>query len=302
MSVDGELICWDVRSQPDGEADRIAWQRNLYDDFGAPQRDRIGRSGRRDYGYTTAPLLHAAWVLVEVGSPQGNLMAFDKRTGRQLWSSQSKDQAGHTGGLAPLTVEGLPCAAVWTLRHLLVVRLDPGHEGETLGQFPWETEYAQHIATPAVHENKIVITSGYNHESVCLLEAKRDGLHKRWEQRAASLVCSPVIHRGYVYWVHQEPVCLELATGRVVWKGPRQFGDAGSCLITSDDRLIMFTDRGRITLAETAMRSPRTYRELSRTDSLFQTEVWPHVVLAGRRLIVKDRDGRLACFRWGESQ
>ena len=50
---------------------------------------------------TSAPLLHKDWLLVEVGDDEGNLMAFDKRTGKRLWSSECKDEAGHTGGPVP---------------------------------------------------------------------------------------------------------------------------------------------------------------------------------------------------------
>lgn len=58
-----------------------------------------------------------------------------------------------------------------------------------------------------------------------------------WEQDQASKVCSPVIHQGHVYWAWRSMTCLDFETGKVQWQGG-QFGDAGSCIVTADDRLI----------------------------------------------------------------
>ncbi|MBI1900728.1 MAG: PQQ-binding-like beta-propeller repeat protein [Planctomycetia bacterium] len=292
LSCDGDLAAWDTRDQG-----RKAWGINLYDRYRMPPRPRVGRSGQRDYGYTASPLVHGSWLIVEVGSPEGNLMAFDKRTGERVWTSQSRDLAGHTGGLVPMTVEGVPCAAVLTFSHLLVARLDAGSEGRTVAEYPWITEFANSIATPAVHEQFVVVTSGYNHDSVCKLEITLRGARKVWErERASSKTCSPVIHKGRVYWAFGRLQCLDFESGKTVWEGPR-VGDAGSCIVTADDRLIVWADRGDLFLAETAQRSPEKYEELWRRRGLAENDVWPHVVLADGKLFCKDRDGRLACLR-----
>ena len=141
LSTDGDLICWDTRRQG-----KRVWGLNLYEASRVPQRPKVGRRRLRDYGYTTAPLLHGETVIVEVGDDEGNLMAFSKKTGRRRWVSESKDPAGHTGGLAPMVVDGLPCLAVLTIRNLLVARLDQGHEGETVAEFPNESATPQAVA------------------------------------------------------------------------------------------------------------------------------------------------------------
>lgn len=294
LGIDGQLNCWDPR-----RGGAKVWAKNLYDEYGVPRREKVGRSSRRDYGYTTSPLVYHDWLVVEVGAPGGNLMAFDKRSGRQVWASQSKDPAGHSGGPVPMVVEGVPCVAVFTHDHLLVARLDEGKEGTTVAEYPWSTEFAQNIATPAVWRNLVLITSGYNHHSICQLEITLRGARKVWEQPQCSQVCSPVIHDGHIYWVYKKTVCLELKTGRTVWTGRNDCGDAGSCIVTADSRLIYLAKRGELVLAETADRSPRQYRELARVGGLFRTDVWPHVVLSGSRIFCKDRNGNLKCFRIG---
>ncbi|HEX5106400.1 MAG TPA: PQQ-binding-like beta-propeller repeat protein, partial [Pirellulaceae bacterium] len=62
LSLDGELRAHDSKG-----SEKLVWRRNLYDEYQMPQRPRIGRSGRRDYGYTTAPLVHGEWLIVEAG-------------------------------------------------------------------------------------------------------------------------------------------------------------------------------------------------------------------------------------------
>ena len=154
LSTDGDLNCWDA-----GADGRRVWGLNFYDKFDVPQRPLVGSRRLRDYGYTAAPLIHGEWLVAEVGDDQGNLIAFSKRTGERLWTSQSKDPAGHTGGLVAITVDGIPCVAALTIRNLLVARLDGDHAGETLAEFPWVTDFANSIATPAVVGNSVVITS-----------------------------------------------------------------------------------------------------------------------------------------------
>ena len=290
LSVDGHLHCWDTR-----DGGRRVWALNLYDAFGVPRRPRVGRQGLRDYGYTAAPLVHGDLLLVEVGDDEGAVVALDKRTGERRWASQYRGHAGHTGGLVPMTIEGVPCVVVHTLRHLVVLRLDGSNAGKTVAEYEWVTDFAQNIATPAVAGNRILITSGYNHEAMCALDVTlAGGARKAWERPLYSLVCSPVVHEGQVYWAWQELRCLDLETGERRWAGG-SFGDAGSCVVTSYGRLIVWGGRGKLALVE-AGRASGKYKELAATMELFETDVWPHVALSDGRAFCKDRMGNLKCF------
>lgn len=295
LGIDGDLHCWNAKAQG-----KPVWSLNLYERFAAPQRPRVGRSGRRDYGYTSSPLVHGDWLIVEVGDKAGNLIAFDKRTGKQLWASASKSPAGHNGGPVPIAVDGVACVAVHNFDGLLVVRLDAGREGQTVAEHEWRTSFANNIASPAVFENNVVITSSYNHHKIARFritlgkDAAAGRAEKVWETAAASKVCSPVIHDGRVYWVWEKCYCLDFATGAIRWQGGR-FDDPGSLIVTSDDRLIAWTDKGDLRLIESAARSADKYVELAVRKNVATAYAWPHVVLANRRLYCKDRTGRIAC-------
>lgn len=295
LGIDGDVNCWDTKHKG-----RRVWHFNLYEKFRTPQRPRVGRSGHRDYGFTSSPLVHGDWLILEAGSPDGNLIAVDKRSGEPQWLSESKDVAGHTGGPVPMVVEDVPCVAVLTLNHLLVARLDSGHAGKTVAEYEWTTDFANNIASPCVFQNQVLITSGYNHDSICNLRITLSrGAELVWQQPFSTKICTPVVHRGHIYFAWQQLRCLDFKTGAERWAGG-SFGDAGSCLVTSDDRLVVWGDQGTLALAETAERSPDRYSELARVDHIFRTDVWPHIVLAEGRLYCKDRDGNLKCFSVGQ--
>ncbi len=291
LSLDGDLNCWDG-----GRDGARVWGRNLIDDLAVPQRPNVG-GAVRDYGYTTSPLVTGAWLIVEVGAPTGSLIAFDKRTGEVRWASACTDPAGHSGGLAPLEVEGIPCVAVLTLHRLLVVRLDAGHEGETLAEFPWETSYAQSIATPVPFGDSVVLTSGYSQSRTARVRITPDGAELVWEAKGQySKVCTPIIHGGRVYFAWQRLRCLDWETGALRWEGG-SFGDDASLLLTGDDRLIVFGHRALV-LCEGAGRAD-AYAELSRRSGVGEAASWPHVILANGRLYARDLEGMLMCFDLG---
>ena len=291
LGIDGDLRCWDTKEQG-----KEVWSRNLYGDYKVPRRPKLTRAPQRDYGYTSAPLVRGDWLLVEVGSTKsGSVIAFDKKTGKEAWASELKDEAGHTGGMTPMSIERVPCVAVVTQRNLAVIRLDPGKEGKTVATFPWLTDFANNIAAPAAEGDCTLVTSGYNMNAICKVQFTLGGAKELWRKRYPSKVCTPVIHGGHVYLAWQRVRCLDWKTGELKWEGG-SFGDPGSCIVTGDDRLIVFGLRGKLALVETAKRSPDAYKELEARDRLLTAHAWPHVVLAGGRLFCRDREGSLAVY------
>ena len=292
VGIDGDLHCWDT-----SDRGRSLWHVNLYQRYGAPRRPEVAkrRKTRRDYGYTASPLLAGNTLVVEVGAGSGNLVGLDPANGRQKWTSQNRDEAGHSGGPVPMTVDGVRCAVVLTLRNVVITRIDGPLAGRTVATIPWTTDFGNNIPTPAVHGQSLVVTTAYNHMEVARYDVRLGGARQVWKQPFASGVCSPIIHENRIYWAWKGVHCLDFATGERLWHGGR-VGTPGSCILTADKRLIIWANRGDLLLAETSSRSPRAYRELARVPGLARGDAWPHVVLANRRLFLKDRYGRLLCL------
>jgi outer membrane protein assembly factor BamB len=178
-------------------------------------------------------------VITGVGGDAGTLLAFDKKTGKQIWRSASKEPASHNAGSVPMNVEGIPCLASFGIRKLTVVRTDDRHRGETLVQYPWRTAFACNIITPAVTDNKVVLSSGHDVRRTALLQISRDKVRQLWSCQYWSEGCSPVIHEGFIYLVIGQIHCLHLSNGKLKWRGG-SFGRDSSCLVTGDDKLLVF--------------------------------------------------------------
>ncbi|HSG69180.1 MAG TPA: PQQ-binding-like beta-propeller repeat protein [Planctomycetaceae bacterium] len=298
LSCDGELICWDTTRQ--GET---VWKMNLYDEYKMPKRPGNGeRKNRhvRDYGYTTAPLVYKNWLIVEVGAPSGTVRAFDKKTGKSIWVSEYNNFAGHSGSPVVMSVEGTPCLLIFAQFELVAMRLDKGHEGETIGTYPWNSEYANNILTPTIAGEEVLISSFHSHErtskpATCKLTVTLTGFRRDWEQPLGSHIGSPIIHKDRVYIAGPHLYCLDWRTGETVWEG-ENFNYGASCVLTQDERLIVLGNRGELLLAESAVHSPEKFTALASRKTLSGKDLWSHVVLANRKIYCKDVVGNLLCL------
>jgi len=284
LSSDGDFRCWDTARKG-----KRLWSMNLHDKYRVKRRPNVG-GGVRDFGFTSSPLILGDRVVVEVGADNGTVIAFDKKTGAEGWRSALKGAAGHTSGPVTLTVDGTPCLATLTLRKLVVMRLDKGHEGRTIAEYPRQTDCGCNLAAPAVSGSAVVLTSAYNRKSTSLIEISPTGARRKWRARDYSLVCTPVIHKGLVFTVDRWAKCLDLATGKLKWRGG-SFSH-GSCLATGDDKVIVF-GRGRLVLLDPAK---NRYHELGRVNGIVRDACYPHILLANGIICCKDKSGNIVCF------
>ena len=293
LSCDGTLNAWNTN-----KAGARFWSLNLYDKFDIPRRPQITKRKNtlRDYGYTTAPLVYRDWVIVEVGDRnRGCIKAFDKWSGELRWQSQNRDPAGHTGGLVPLAVDGIPCVAVATSWNLLVVRLDGQNAGKTVAEYEWKTDFSNTIASVAVQGQDLLISSRYNQMAMARINVSLRGAKRVWKNRYPTGVCTPVIHKGKIYFANKGIHCVDFETGKLIWEGGK-IGDAGSCLVTSDERLLVWGNDGDLLLVDSAERSPGQCRILAQRNKVFDDMAWPHVVIADKRIFCKTLSGDIACF------
>jgi len=285
LGVDGELRCWDTAREG-----KPVWGVNLYDTCKVPQRPNVG-GGKRDFGFTSAPLVLGDRLLVELGGPAGTVIALDKATGKATWRSACTEPAGHTSGPVPITLQGRQCIATLTLRKLVVMRADKGHEGRTVAEIPWQTDFACNIPTPAVVGNKVVPTSAYNQHKTSLVDLSGRKPRQVWTSKEHAMVGSPVVHKGRVFLVRGSLRCLDLASGKLIWKGGK-FGH-GSCLVAAGDNKVIVFGKGRLALVDAMARE---YKELGHVDGLVRGTCYPQVALADGLILCKDKDGRLVCL------
>lgn len=300
LGCDGELRAWDTRQEG-----KLVWKLNLYDTYQIGQRPAVTdhHDTRRDYGYTCAPHLHGDSLLVEAGSTTaGTVIAFDKRTGKQLWASELKDPAGHAGGMLVMNVGGSPALAVFTCLNVALISLDPKAPGKTLALRPWPTRYANNMATLTAAGDDVIVSTKWTHLTARLRPVPGKGWESVWETKnRGSNVTSPVLVGGNLYFAVRSLTCVDAETGALKWQDGR-FSDATSIIGCADGRLIVWTNSGELCLVDSEAQSPGKFRELARLPLLTDDMAWPHVVLADGRIFCRGHSGRMICLEAGKAK
>ena len=281
LGLDGDFCCWDV-----ADGGKRVWAKNLYDEFRVPQRPNVG-GGKRDFGFSSAPLIHGDVVILDVGGRAGLVIAFDKGTGAVRWQSQSKELAGSSGGPAPMAFGNLEAVASLGLTKLVVTRIDKGHEGQTLAETRWQTQFACNIATPGVAGDHVVLTSAYNVKRTALFRIAPGRARQAWKAREHCTVSSPVVHGGKVFLAGGALTCLDAGTGRKKWS-VGNLGQGGSCIATGDGKLIG-AGRGRVILVEVA-----TGKQLAEHKGV--PSGWPSVAFGDGIILCKDDRGKVVAL------
>jgi outer membrane protein assembly factor BamB len=262
---------------------QTAWQHDLRSEFGAtpPQ-----------WGIATSPLVEGNLLLVNVGgSGDRSIIAFDKASGKPVWSSQS-DAAGYSAPIA-VTVRGVRQIIVFTAG--AIVSLAP-KDGRLYWRIPWRTDYDVNAATPIFFPpDKLYVSSGYD-TGAGLFQIRVAGEQvsavEVWRSRTMkNQFSSSVLYNGILYGFDNATFkALDAATGNERWK---QRGLGHGSLILADGHLIVLSDRGKLTLLEA---TPEEYRERGSFQAL-EGKCWTAPSLANGRLYLRNQQ-QLVALDW----
>ncbi|GIW85626.1 MAG: hypothetical protein KatS3mg107_1286 [Gemmataceae bacterium] len=298
---------------------RVVWSKDFLKDYAA---------SLPTWGFAAHPLLDGNKLICLVGGRKNQLViAFDKRTGQEIWSAESC--SGDFGYCPPMiyTFAGRRQLIIWHSR--AVLGLDP-ETGRRLWRVDWEVRAALTAPTPRqIEGDKLFLTSFYNGST--LLRVGADRAEIIWQSKAkgerpnqttdlSAIMPTPVVQGAYIYGVcsYGELRCLEWATGKRVWmtmkatRGrytPAQVAAeeepannerwSNAFLIPHADRCFLFNEQGELILARL---SPQGYQEIGRTVLLEPTNrmagrkvVWSHPAFADKCIFVRN-DQEIACF------
>ena len=225
------------------------------------------------------------------GSRGRALVAFDKKTGKTVWTSQS-ELAGYSAPIA-ITVGGVRQVVFFTGRAVLSVS---PKDGKLLWRVPWKTDWDVNAATPIfVPPDKLFISSGYDTGSALFkIEAAggRAGADEVWRSsKMKNQFSSSVLHNGHIYGFDNSVLkCIVAATGEEKWK---QSGFGHGSLILADGHLIVLSERGKLLLVEA---TPAGYREKGSSQPL-SGKCWTAPTLANGRLYIRNEE-ELVAFNW----
>lgn len=269
VSREGHLFCLDAGSGG------VIWSKDFKKDYG---------SKPPKWGFSGSPLIEGDWMLIEVGARGASVVAFDKASGREIWK-RGDDAAGYSS-LVAFDHGARRCLAVFCNNAIVGRRLD---NGEELWRHGWKTSYDVNAATPIVDGGRLFISSGYN-AGCTLLELGTDGVREVWRNKSMrNHVNSCVLWKGFLYGYDERQLrCLDFATGEVKWS---EGGYGKGSLVLADGKLILYSDRGKLGLAEA---TPEAFRELASVQVLGGRDTWASPVLANGRIYCRSQQDLVA--------
>ncbi len=268
LGARGELRCIDAASG------RTIWRTNILQDTGA-ENLRWGMAG--------SPLIAGDAVIVQPGGPDGrSVAAYDRRTGKPLWTALDDKQAY----VSPMqvTLLGVPQFLVVSGERLVGLSLD---RREVLWEFPWTTDHGITVAQPIViGDNRLFYSSGYGSGAVVIELTKdgdRFGVRQVWRNIfLKNRMSSSVLHEGFIYGLDEGIlVCLDATTGMRKWKNGR-YGHGQ--MLLAGDHLVVITEDGELVLIAL---TPEKLHELARMPAI-EGETWNVPAFADGILLVRN--------------
>ena len=265
LNREGMFICLQF------EDGKVIWQKNLKEEHGLEYPTWM---------YSASPLVLADMVVVNVG----HLIAFHKESGKQIWKTNNTGHAYST----PLSIEndGQSRLAVINGDGLVIFDRKTGKE---IASHPWKTEYDVNASTPVAIDNRIFISSGYNHGSA-MLQLDGNKLNVLWENKEMKTKMSGSVYwDGHFYGFDDTRLqCLD-TDGNEKWS---KRGLGMGTLMVADGRLVVMSSKGELIIADA---SPGGYSELSRTKVLKGGVYWTMPVLANGLIYCRNSKGDVVC-------
>ena len=265
LGAKGALLCLSVKS---GE---IVWKHDYVKDYDTQVPT---------WGMTGAPLVDGDRLIALVGGAgNAKVMAFDKRTGKEIWRALSSEHE-EPGYAQPIIFEAAGMRQLILWHPLAVVSLDPA-TGKVIWSQPFKVHNNVNLATPVMHDSRLLISSFYN--GSLLLDLSKPQATKIWQGKSESeidtdglhsLVSTPVFDGDYIYGVcgYGQFRCLRAKTGERVWESLAVTGEKArwstALIVRNGDRFFINNDHGELIIAKL---SPEGYHEISRTKLIKPT-------------------------------
>jgi outer membrane protein assembly factor BamB len=282
LGSDGDLVCLDAAKGT------VRWKKSLRADFG-------GKPGV--WAYAESPLIDGEVLVCTPGGEQATLGALNKKNGEVIWKASVP--SGNTAAYAS------PIVAKAGGDKQYIQFLGGGLVGVAAkdGKLLWrynKVTGTTNCTTPLFHDS-CVFVSAINRRgagsggALVRLTADGDGV----SAHEVYLIKELANHHGGVVRVgdalygtnNTALVCIDFKTGATKWEN-RSVGKGS--ITAADGRLYVRSERGPIALVEA---TPSGYKEISRFDQPNRSAKpsWPHPVVAGGRLYLRDQDV-LLCY------
>ena len=284
LGSDGDLACLDAATG------QVRWRKQLRADF-------AGKPG--EWAYAESPLVDGDTLVVTPGGAAATLVALDKHTGEVRWRA-ALPEADEAAYASAIVVELGGVRQYVQLLQKGLVGVD-AKSGRVLWRYAKPvSRYNANIPTPLAGADLIYAASAGTGGGTVRLRRAGDEVtfdELYFEAKLPTAIGGSVLVGPHLYGTTaQALLCVEFATGRIVWE-ERALGAAALCF--ADGRLYLHGENGEVALVEP---SPEGYRERGRFSppgrpkrSSPMEKSWAHPIVAHGHLYLRDH-GSLWCY------
>ena len=283
LSITGIIHAWDV------ESGSLLWRKDY--------RGKWEKGNQPNWGVSTSPIVDGERLIVHLGNDGvGALMAFDVKSGREVWS-----QGEHgTSYSSPLLVEiaGVRQVVQWNHETLAGVE---SRTGKLLWEYPApHRSHNQNMPTPVFHKGRILL-GGENRGIKCLEPLLKDGkwsVNRLWHQRKVALdMSTAVINGDHLYGMSHfkmgQIFCLDPRDGTIRWLSEGRVGQ-NVAFLALEGHVAALRANGELRIIAA---DPAAYRARA-AYRVAPDQTWAPPVLLDSKILIKDLN-RLTLWSFG---
>lgn len=245
--------------------------------------------GTHVFGTANSPVLYGDLVIINASVECGDLIALEKKTGKEVWRLGGMDQAWNTPTLVK-TAAGAWELAVNTKG--AVIGIDPA-TGEQL----WTCTAIDDYICPSILavDDVLYAIGGRRNTALAIRSGGRGDVtrtHKLWEINKGSNVSSPVYVDGHLYWANESrgsAYCVDAKTGEVLYEqrlSPNPNRIYASAVAADGKLYYVSRDRGTYVLPAEPNFRQLAHNVIDDDDSIFNGSP---VISQGQILLRSDR-------------
>lgn len=277
LSALGGVYCIDLDKRA------VTWEVNIFERFHAENIE---------WQLAESLLVDGDRVICTPGGKEGAMVALNKMTGETVWATKGIDDM--TAYVSPIIAHhnGRRLILTETAKYVVAVDADTG---TLLWKHEHLTKYDIHAVAPIYDKGVVYYTGGYQSGGGAL-ELSEDGASYKVKWMDMNLDCrhqGVILLDGYLYGTSDRGqfVCLEMATGKLMWKTH----DIRQGAIVYADGMLYIYEQSKEGTVSLVKPDPSAFQRVSQFNVTEGTDShWAHPTIANGLLYIRHGDTLLA--------
>jgi len=293
LGSEGHLFCFKAAT---GE---VVWSKQFLKEFGLKSSPI--------WGFAAHPLVDGDKLICMIGGEGTAVVAFDKRTGQELWRAGDALSAHGPGYCPPVIIDHKGRRILLAFHPEGLHALEP-ETGKVIWFYEWEINNGLTVPMQRIVDERIFLTTFYNGSRMLKLSEdggavseiwKRKGRSERNTDALHSIMPTPWFDGDLIFGIdsYGELRCLDAANGDRLWSTYEATGGkserwANAFLIRHDDRFFIPNEKGDLIIARL---DKAGYHEISRAHLIEPTGsaqqrsiVWSHPAFANKSIYLRN--------------